>query len=72
MKVSMRNILVLFIMVIIFTIPACSKESLKRTGYKTLQNVQEHKCQKYPGAECPESESYEDYERQRRELESYR
>jgi len=68
----MRNILVLLLTVIVFTIPACSKESLKRTGYKTLQNIQEQKCQKNPSTECPELESYEDYQREREELETPR
>jgi len=70
MKVSMRNILVLLLTLIVFTIPACSKDSLKRTGYKTLQNVQEQKCQKNPATECPEQESYDNYQRERQELET--
>ncbi len=61
----LRNALVLLLTVIVFTIPACSKESLKRTGYKTLQNVQEQKCQKNPETECPEQEIYDNYLREK-------
>ncbi len=70
-RVQMRNTLVLLLTVIVITIPACSKESLKRTGYKTLQNIQEQKCQRN-SSECPEQESYDNYQRKRQELETSR
>jgi hypothetical protein len=68
----MRNIPVLLLTVIVFTIPACSKESLKRSGYKTLQNIQEQKCKKNPATECPEQESYDNYQRKKQEIETSR
>ena len=68
----LRSAFVLLITIIVMTIPACSKESLNRTGYKTLQNVEEQKCQENPGSECPEQESYDDYQRKKQELETPR
>lgn len=49
----------------VLTVSACSTESLKRTGYETLQNVQEQQCQKELSSECPERESYDAYQRER-------
>jgi len=57
---------------VIFTISSCSKESLKRTGYETLQNVQEQRCQKDLSSECPERESYDAYQRKMEELDTPR
>jgi hypothetical protein len=68
----MKNTLVLLLTVIVFTITACSKEFWKRTGYKTLQNIQEQKCHKNPATECPEQESYDNYQRKRQEIETSR
>lgn len=47
----------------ILAISSCSTESLKRTGYETLQNIQETQCQKYLSADCSERESYDTYRR---------
>ena len=69
-RAEMRNTLVLLLTVIVITIPACSKESLKRIGYNTLQNIQKQKCRRNPETECPEQASYENYQRKRQELET--
>jgi hypothetical protein len=42
---------------------ACTTDSLKRTGYETLQNINQQQCDKDFSSECPERESYEDYKR---------
>ncbi len=68
----MRNTIMLLLTVIVITIPACSKESLNRAVYDTLWNIQEQKCQRNPAMDCPERESYENYQRQRQELETSR
>ena len=47
----------------------CSSETAKRTAYETLQNVHEQECLKNPAMDCGKRDSYEDYERKRKELE---
>lgn len=63
----MNKLRVLVLAGVIVSIPACSAESLKRTGYETLQNIQETQCEKDLSAECPERESYEAYQRKIKE-----
>lgn len=45
----------------------CSSESAKRTSFETLQNVREQQCSKDLTNNCPPRESYEDYQRKRKE-----
>jgi hypothetical protein len=45
----------------------CSKETVARTGYETLQNIGEQQCNRDLSAQCPERDSYEAYQRKRRE-----
>ena len=54
----------------IFLVQSCSKEALQRTGYETLQNVQEQQCEKELSADCPERVRFEDYQQQRKESQS--
>lgn len=42
---------------------ACSTESYKKTGFELLQNIQEQQCQQDLSAQCPQRESYEEYQR---------
>lgn len=46
----------------------CSADTAKRTAYETMQNVRQQECLKTPGADCGKHGDYEDYQRQRREL----
>jgi hypothetical protein len=50
-------------------VSGCSSETAKRTAYETLQNIHEQDCLKNPQTECEKRESYEDYQRKRKELE---
>lgn len=59
----MRNDYVVLLISMIFSMTACSAESFKRTGYETLQNIQETQCQKEPSAEYPDRESYDAYQK---------
>jgi len=45
---------------------ACGTESWKRTGYETLQNIQQQQCEKTlsDSRECGERKSYETYRRE--------
>ena len=49
---------------------ACASctESWKRTGYETLQNINQQQCEKNLSRKCDERKSYEAY---RREVEDY-
>jgi outer membrane biogenesis lipoprotein LolB len=57
-------------LVAIFFLPGCSSDLAQRTAFETLQNVDQQDCQKLPSVECPKRESYDDYQRERKELES--
>ena len=52
----------------IFVISSCSSESLKRTGYETLQNIGQQQCEKELSSECQERESYDDYQKKRKDV----
>jgi uncharacterized lipoprotein len=49
----------------------CSGETAKRSVYETLQNVREQDCLKDPNSpsDCAKRDSYDDYQRKRKELE---
>jgi hypothetical protein len=47
----------------------CNADMAKRTAYETLQNVHERECLKNPAMNCGKRDSYEEYERKRKELE---
>lgn len=49
-------------------VSGCSTETAKRTAYETLQNKQQQECLKTPGADCSRHDSYDDYQRKRKEL----
>lgn len=53
-----------------FFLPGCSSDSAQRTAFEALQNVNQEDCQKLPSIECPKRESYDDYQRERKKLES--
>jgi len=57
---------------IIALIAGCSSDTAKRTAYETLQNVRQQDCLKDPNSpsDCGKRESYDDYQRKRKELES--
>jgi hypothetical protein len=68
-KIFMANSVRVLCVVIVALTAGCSSESAKRTAYETLQNVRQQECLKNLSAECEKRESYEDYERKRKELE---
>ncbi len=57
----------LMIILAIAGLNACSSEQVKRGSYGAMQMYQENQCNKAM-EECPERESYEDYQRKRDEL----
>jgi len=47
---------------------SCSSESLKRNTYQSLQIMKQRECQQQPGGQdCPDPQSYNQYEKQREE-----
>ena len=59
----MKNPYIFVLAGVLFVISACSTESVKRTTYETLQNIEEAQCQKDLSADCSDRESYEAYKR---------
>ncbi|MGC2046988.1 MAG: hypothetical protein WA635_00030 [Gallionella sp.] len=58
------------VLVVVVLTAGCSADTAKRTAYETLQNVHQQECLKNPSLNCEKRESYEDYERKRKDLES--
>ena len=49
---------------------ACASDSLKRTTYETMESVRQQKCYKDLSSQCPERQNYENYQRDKEEVES--
>ena len=64
----MLNISSVLCVALLLVTAGCSRETLQRTGYETLQNLEDQRCQKDWSAECRPRESYDSYRRDRREL----
>ena len=47
------------------TFSACSSETTKRTTYETLKNIEKQQCDKDLSRDCPERESYDNYQKKR-------
>jgi hypothetical protein len=65
----MGNLFRLLFPAIIVILSGCSSEAAKRAAYETMQNVREQECLKNPAMDCGKRGNYEDYQRQRKELE---
>ncbi len=61
---------VTLLIVIFSVVQACTSDSLKRTTYESLENLRQHECHKDLSSECPERQHYEDYQRDKEDLES--
>ncbi len=66
----MANVFRILCLAITVLASGCSAEAAKRTAYETLQNVGERECMKNPSASCEKRETYDDYERRRKELDA--
>jgi hypothetical protein len=66
----MDNFARMLCLAIIELTAGCSADTAKRTAYETLQNVREQKCLKNLSSDCGKRETYEDYERKRKALDS--
>jgi hypothetical protein len=61
MKLSLSVVALLWLM------QGCGNETVKRSAFETLQNVQRQQCLTTMEQGCPERESYDRYQRQRDE-----
>jgi uncharacterized protein YceK len=61
----------LLCLAVVALVSGCSSETAKRTAYETLQNVREQECLKNPNSssDCGKRDSYDVYQRQRKDLE---
>ncbi len=50
-------------LVIMIMLPACSADTSRRAAYDSLQNMSDMDCRSNPGANCPEKQSYDEYQR---------
>jgi hypothetical protein len=64
----MKHVFALTGLIIFALMEGCSSDTAQRTAYETLQNVREQECLKNPSQDCGKRQSYEDYQRQRKEL----
>ena len=64
----MSNSLKYVVYALALSAAGCSAQSLQRTGYETLQNIEQQRCRKDLSAECAPRESFDSYRRERREL----
>ncbi|MGC2166442.1 MAG: hypothetical protein WA632_10565 [Gallionella sp.] len=55
---------------LLLAVAGCSGDMAKRTAYETLQNVHQQECLKGAADNCDKRESYDDYLRKRKALES--
>jgi hypothetical protein len=68
----MREYSSVLCLVLVLLATGCSSDMAKRTAYETLQNTREQQCLKNPAMDCGKRGSYDDYQRQRKELEQSR
>ncbi len=66
----MANVVRASILAIIALISGCTLDAAKRTTFETLQNVRQRECLNNSLPDCEKRESYDEYERKRKELDS--
>jgi hypothetical protein len=66
----MKTVIGFLFVLTILTVQGCSKETVKRATYSGAQMVGQQQCQQEFSADCPEPDSYEEYQRKRRELQT--
>ena len=65
----MKGIFIILLLTAVHANLGCSVEVLKRTSYETLQNVKQQQCQESPSVECPDRETYNEYQKDINQLE---
>ena len=57
------------VLVLMLLAAAGSSDAVQRSSYEAVQGVAQKDCRQYPAVECPRRDSYDDYQRQRKEIE---
>lgn len=65
---EMKDIRIFILSCLVVWTHGCSTESLKRAGYDTLQNIEDERCLRDLSSDCPERESYDEYQRKTQDL----
>ena len=63
----MKKCIFLLVAGLIVVTQGCSSESAKRLSFESLQGLREQECNKDFTGNCPPRESYDDYQRKRKE-----
>ena len=66
----MKSIVLLVFVLAILTAQGCSRETVKRATYGSATLYGQQQCAQEFSVDCPEPDSYEEYQRKRKELES--
>lgn len=61
----MKGFLFVPMILVVLLCQGCTADSFKRTVYDIFQNWGDQNCHRDPGRECPEPQSYEEYQRER-------
>ena len=64
----MGNFAAVVFLAIVALTAGCSTDQAKRTAYETMQHIRQRDCLKNMSSDCEKRESYEDYQRKRKEL----
>ena len=67
-EAAMKLFLIFSLMMFLVATQGCSKDSVKRLTYETMQELGQAACRKNHHANCSERESYDDYQRKREEV----
>ncbi len=59
--------LIILLLILVYS-PGCSNFSIERQLYDANQSIQKEQCRKDPTYTCPDFESYEVYQKKRKEL----
>jgi len=63
----LKSAMLVLSVLILADLTACSSESLKRNTYESLKSMDRQECLKDPARDCPQPESYNQYEKKREE-----
>jgi len=64
----MKTGLLIYLILLLAGMQGCSKESIKRSTFGGAQLYGQQQCNREVSADCPEPDSYEEYQRKREEL----
>lgn len=63
----MKIVHVVVLAALLVGIQGCSGDTVKRATFESLQNYSRQECLKDPAVDCPERETYDEYQQKREE-----